>query len=462
MTSQLTSQRDRILEAAQRRSGIPYRINPPPDGVSTLDCSLFVKLTLEEAGIALPAGIRTAEQIRQASDPIDWDFVEPGDLLFFEGTYDAAGPAGADGRIASHVGFSLGKGTQRMWDCHASGESGPPGVGVTDISTDYWQPKLFQACRPRGFGSESGAGAEPTQVTYVVAEAGVRMRAQPSASADILVQNLGAGTSLSVVSDQIVEADGHRWRNLRTADGTIGWVAADLLRAAGDDGSSAPPPPTIFVVNSVGVRLRAKPSTSADILIESIGSAVSLTSVSDQLVDAEGHSWRNVRTPDGAVGWVAVEFLREPAAVDDGGLTDEADHYFGFAVLWPHIQVAAGKFGADAQVIAGIMYQESGFKNVRVHNDGTGHGLFGFDDNGLLPDFEQWSGIQVGRGQAAISIPPRPQMEYCARIIAAYTLQFGNAINAARVWHRGAGLWQDDRGQNYENLIRAHIQELFG
>ncbi len=61
MTSQMTSQRDRILEAAARRKGIPYRLDPPPDGVTTLDCSLFVKLTLDEADIALPATVRTAE-----------------------------------------------------------------------------------------------------------------------------------------------------------------------------------------------------------------------------------------------------------------------------------------------------------------------------------------------------------------------------------------------------------------
>jgi hypothetical protein len=46
----MTSQRDRILESAARRKGIPYRLDPPSDGVTTLDYSLFVKLTLEEAG----------------------------------------------------------------------------------------------------------------------------------------------------------------------------------------------------------------------------------------------------------------------------------------------------------------------------------------------------------------------------------------------------------------------------
>jgi hypothetical protein len=70
--------------------------------------------------------------------------------------------------------------------------------------------------------------------------------------------------------------------------------------------------------------------------------------------------------------------------------------------------------------------------------------------------------LQCGRNGSAISIPPKPQIEYCARVIAAYTLQFGSAINAARIWHRGASLWQDDRSQHYEDRMRAHLQTLFG
>lgn len=90
----------------------------------------------------------------------------------------------------------------------------------------------------------------------------------------------------------------------------------------------------------------------------------------------------------------------------------EPDHIFGFAALWPTIQVAAGTYSADAQVLAGIIQQESGFTNFRVHRDGTGHGLLGLDDNGLLPDFEKFSALSCGRGQNAISIPPKLQIEY--------------------------------------------------
>lgn len=376
-TESATSLRETLMQIAAGRKGIPYRIDPPPDGTSTLDCSLFVKLTLQDAGLALPPDVRTAEQIRQACDVVDFASVDTGDLLFFENTYDAPGPVGPDGHIASHVGFSLGRGTRMMWDCHATGDSGPPGVGQTDISTDYWQTKLFEARRPRGIDSQSASGGQQYQLT----DDGVRMRAQPSTSADVVVDGLSSGTIVTAVSAQVMTADGHSWRNVRTLGGQTGWVAAEYL----------------------------------------------------QVMDAAG-----------------------------GSLTDEPDHVFGFAALWPTIQVAAGTYSADARVLAAIMKQESNFTNFRVHRDGTGHGLLGLDDNGLLPDFEKFSGLACGRGQNAISIPPKPQVEYAARVIAAYTLQFGNAVNAARVWHRGASLWEDDLGQHYEDLIRGHIQTLFG
>jgi predicted chitinase len=85
--------------------------------------------------------VRTAEQIRQACVPIGWPEVRPGDLLFFAGTYNAAGPAGPDGRIASHIGISLGAGSGKMWDAHGAG------VQLTDVRTDYWQTAMFEARR---------------------------------------------------------------------------------------------------------------------------------------------------------------------------------------------------------------------------------------------------------------------------------------------------------------------------
>jgi hypothetical protein len=150
----------------------------------------------------------------------------------------------------------------------------------------------------------------------------------------------------------------------------------------------------------------------------------------------------------------------EPAPMPD--LTDEPDHLFTFEQLWPTIQDAGSELGFDAQVLAGIIKQESGWRNWRVHRDGTGHGLLGLDDNGLLPDFERWSGLTIGRGGSAASIPIVPQIRYAAHALADYANRLGGAYAAARAWHRGERLMDDAAGQHYEQLIRAHVAELFG
>lgn len=132
-----------ILAAARSRSTLSYRLDPPPDGVTTTDCSLLVVDSARDGGAPLPPGVRTAEHIRQAVQAIENDDVQPADLIFFAGTYPATGQPGPDGLIASHVGFSLGRGTGQMLDAH---ERDGADVGITDIRTTYWTPKII------GFG----------------------------------------------------------------------------------------------------------------------------------------------------------------------------------------------------------------------------------------------------------------------------------------------------------------------
>jgi LysM repeat protein len=144
-----------------------------------------------------------------------------------------------------------------------------------------------------------------------------------------------------------------------------------------------------------------------------------------------------------------------------GGLAVAAGRSFTFEELWPSIQAAATRHGADAQVMAAIVRQESSFINHRVHRDGTGHGLIGLDDGGRLPEFERWAGMRVGRGRAAVVIPPERQLEFLARTLAASTQRYGDPMAAAREWHRGHGGMNDRLGQRYQDLIEGHIQTLF-
>jgi GH25 family lysozyme M1 (1,4-beta-N-acetylmuramidase) len=135
----------RILEAAGTFKGLPYRLDPPPDGINNMDCSLLVLKAFAKAGLPFPSGVRTAEQIRQRCTPIGWSDVKAGDCLFFEHTYEPNERPGPDGHVASHIGISYGAGSKKMIDAHGDPW---PGVGITDISTSYWQSKIFQAARP--------------------------------------------------------------------------------------------------------------------------------------------------------------------------------------------------------------------------------------------------------------------------------------------------------------------------
>lgn len=130
--------RSRILQEARARLGIPYALPPSPP--ATTDCSLWVRDVYEAAGLPFSPGVRVAEQERLDTVPIDFADVLPGDLLFFEGTYDA-GPPSADGHIASHIGISLGAGTRRMLNALE------PVSAETNIGTAYWQEHLFEARR---------------------------------------------------------------------------------------------------------------------------------------------------------------------------------------------------------------------------------------------------------------------------------------------------------------------------
>jgi SH3-like domain-containing protein len=137
--------------------------------------------------------------------------------------------------------------------------------------------------------------------SYSLTTDGVRMRAQPSTSADIVVDNLGPGTTVTTVSDQLVNADGFDWRNVQTLAGQAGWVASQFL--ALDQSAER------FSVTADGVRMRAQPSISADILINNLGLGAVVTALSDQAVSADGHDWLNVQSMSGQDGWVAKDFL---------------------------------------------------------------------------------------------------------------------------------------------------------
>jgi predicted chitinase len=62
------------------------------------------------------------------------------------------------------------------------------------------------------------------------------MRAQPSTSATIVVNDLGPGTTVTALNDRVVTADGHDWRSVQTAAGQAGWVVSEFLGPVGQGG----------------------------------------------------------------------------------------------------------------------------------------------------------------------------------------------------------------------------------
>jgi soluble lytic murein transglycosylase-like protein len=129
--------------------------------------------------------------------------------------------------------------------------------------------------------------------------------------------------------------------------------------------------------------------------------------------------------------------------------------------LAPWIAKYADKYGTNPQLMAAVVAQESSFINHGVHRDGSGHGLIGLDDKGLLPDFEKWSGIRVGRGSRAATIAPEKQIEFLAMKLAKLTTKFhGREWEAVRAWHAGNGGRNRPHAHHYERLVRGRIPQI--
>ena len=117
----------RLLNEAARYLGTPYVWG----GYSTsgFDCSGFVSYCLTHSGVR-NTGRLTAQGLYDICTPVSQSEAQPGDLIFFTGTYDAGVPV-------THIGIYVGNG--QMIHC------GHP-VQYTSINSPYWQSHFY------GFG----------------------------------------------------------------------------------------------------------------------------------------------------------------------------------------------------------------------------------------------------------------------------------------------------------------------
>lgn len=117
-----------LMEEAQKYIGFPYVWGGSSPSTS-FDCSGYICWVYTQSGVYnLPR--TTATGIYYQCALVPKSEAQPGDLVFFQGTYASAG-------IASHIGIYVGNG--KMLHC------GDP-IGYADINTSYWKKHFL------GFG----------------------------------------------------------------------------------------------------------------------------------------------------------------------------------------------------------------------------------------------------------------------------------------------------------------------
>ena len=110
-----------MMEEAEKYLGYPYVWGGSNPNTS-FDCSGFVSWVVNNCGVGWNIGRLGADSLRHTCSYVSPANARPGDLIFFEGTYDTTG--------ASHVGIYLGN--NMMIHC------GDP-IQYADITSSYWQ-----------------------------------------------------------------------------------------------------------------------------------------------------------------------------------------------------------------------------------------------------------------------------------------------------------------------------------
>ena len=114
-----------MLHEAEKYLGYPYvwgGSNPS----TSFDCSGFVSYVINNCGNGWNVGRQTANGLLNNCASVSRNNAKPGDLIFFQGTYDTAG--------ASHVGIYVGDGM--MIHC------GNP-IQYANINSSYWQSHFY-------------------------------------------------------------------------------------------------------------------------------------------------------------------------------------------------------------------------------------------------------------------------------------------------------------------------------
>lgn len=118
-----------MLHEAEKFLGYPYVWGGSSPSTS-FDCSGFVSWVINQSGVG-SVGRQTASGLYNLCTPVSKDNMQPGDLIFFTGTYSSPTPV-------SHVGIYVGGG--RMIHC------GDP-ISYANINTTYWTQHFYSGGR---------------------------------------------------------------------------------------------------------------------------------------------------------------------------------------------------------------------------------------------------------------------------------------------------------------------------
>jgi len=199
-----------------------------------------------------------------------------------------------------------------------------------------------------------GAGSQSVHAsTALVRVSSLRVHSSPAAGAPVVTWAV-RGETLQVL------ARGNGWLEVRTPDGSVGWVMAGYTSAAHARATAAPVAqqvrapnvhrPTVSATVS-GLRVHTAPSIGAAV-VTTVGPGEKL-----QILARSG-SWLEVRSPSGQVGWVAAGYTtggRAPAvsSAKRAGSQHRSASFTGGSVVTVGARVHAAP-SLRARVIGGV------------------------------------------------------------------------------------------------------------
>ena len=110
-----------MITEAEKYLGYPY-VWGGASPETSFDCSGFVSWVINNCGNGWSYGRLDTDGLRSITAYVSAEDAKPGDLIFFQGTYNTSG--------TSHVGIYVGDGM--MIHC------GDP-IKYSSVNTDYWQ-----------------------------------------------------------------------------------------------------------------------------------------------------------------------------------------------------------------------------------------------------------------------------------------------------------------------------------